>query len=224
MIWQWYNILLNCIYIYIKVYTFMIINLQTQSPLFQSHIFCSSSLAITTSLPATRPTDLDLFLNSSNRFIVGPDCFELVAEVRKGNKANKAIQKANMPEVSRIYGMKLAWFCQVISELGLFHVFFGTKHHFKVKFHSPGATPWWCCCAHCSSVDRSWPWSYSLSSSVHRLGDFLLSFFPPPGESLDLIKVQLLPSFTRRYSKILVECQKERHKEFHNRMPECMSK
>lgn len=26
------------------------------------------------------PTDLDLFLNSSNRFIVGPDCFELVAE------------------------------------------------------------------------------------------------------------------------------------------------
>ena len=121
MIWQWYNILLNCIYI--KVYTFMIINLQTQSPLFQSHIFCSSSLAITTSLPATRPTDLDLFLNSSNRFIVGPDCFELVAEVRKGNKANKAIQKANMPEVSRIYGMKLAWFCQVISELGLFHFF-----------------------------------------------------------------------------------------------------
>lgn len=27
-----------------------------------------------------------------------------------------------------------------------------------------------------------------------------------------------------RYSMILVECQKERHKEFHNRMPECMSR
>ena len=126
--------------------------------------------------PAPRPTDLDLFLNSSNRFIVGPDCFELVAEVRFERTPIRGLRfSLRMPgqylEISRISGMKLAWFCQVISELGLFHGFFvvrsTSKHHFFfVKFHSPGASPWWCCCAHCSSVDRSWPWSYSLSSSV----------------------------------------------------------
>ena len=61
------------------MYTFMITNLQTQYRLLQSLDLVIIRRANFPLMP--RPTDLDPFLNSSNRFVVGPDCFELVAEV-----------------------------------------------------------------------------------------------------------------------------------------------